>query len=365
MAARRWLFHRRKVIYHLPIFLPHPRYTFYVQRWHYRADNWLPFIKPSPAESGQEYTLYRLSDEVTSRQSSAVPLALDNSLGGININNDLILSGYQILGSVVSGGKFQVLLGWQILHRLPPGTDYTLLVRLRDLQGHLWAEDDGLGYTPADWQPGVQALQLLTLRLPLDLPPRTYQLTVEVVDRHQGHALATTGGETIIPLTTLTGHLADKPRTIEPDRLPNPILTNPETETEDGPATELALRGYRIHNPIVRPGDRLSLTLHWQILKQPQQDYQLVFFLTEAQADSPPLPVYHWPGIAPIGGEWSTHRWPAAYWVQDKLDLPIKTEIPAGQFKLWGVWVPAGVEPSARAELNPHFELESIIIEAQ
>lgn len=333
------------------------------------ADNWLPFIRPAPAESGRDYTLYHLSDEVTSPQSSAAPLALDNSLGGININNDLVLAGYQVLGSVVSGGKFQVLLGWQALRRLPPGTDYTLLVRLRDSQGHLWAEDDGLGYTPADWQPGVQALQLLTLRLPLDLPPRAYQLTVEVVDRHQGRALPSAGGDTVIPLTILPGHLADKPRIIDPARLPNPTLPDPNAETDGSSVTEVALRGYRIHNPVVRPGDRLSLTLHWQVLNQPQQDYQLLFFLTDVQGASPPVPIYHWPGLLPIGGEWPTHNWPAAYWVQDKVDLPVNTDIPAGQFKLWGAWIPAGVEPSdwldRHARLGPYFELAAIIIETQ
>jgi hypothetical protein len=122
---------------------------------------------------------------------------------GLNVNNDLILNGYQVLGSIASGGKFQILLSWQALRRLPPGTDYTFLARLRDDQEQLWAEADGNGYSPSDWQPGVRGLQLLTLRLPGDLPARTYHLTLEVVDRRSGRALPGGSGKTIIPLATM------------------------------------------------------------------------------------------------------------------------------------------------------------------
>jgi hypothetical protein len=166
------------------------------------AEVWLPFLHPSLAESGRDYTLYRLPDETSLRQAQNAAFPLENSLA-VRVNDDLILSAYRVLGAVISGGKFQVLLGWQALRSLPPGTDYTFLVRLRDRQGYLWAEDDGNGYAPSDWQPGVQALQLLTLRLSGDLPPRTYDLTVEVVDRHTGQSLPLATGETVLLLTPL------------------------------------------------------------------------------------------------------------------------------------------------------------------
>ncbi len=174
-----------------------PRYVFPISAP--PADIWTNFLQRSPRESGQEYTLYRLPDPAPLRE-------LQNTINdiGVNVNNDLILSGYQLLGDVESGGKFQILLSWQALRALPPGTDYTFLVRMRDSQGRLWVETDGNGYAPGDWQPGVQALQLLTLRLPEDLPPRAYHLTAEVVDRRSGQALLSVGGETVIPLEAVT-----------------------------------------------------------------------------------------------------------------------------------------------------------------
>ncbi len=159
------------------------------------SELWLKFLRP--AESGQDYMLYRLPQDFSVSQ-----IQLTKTLN-ININNDVQLLGYQISGKIVKKGKIQVLLAWQALRTLPPGTDYTFLVRLHDQQGHIWAEADGLGYSPADWQTGVYGLQLLTLRLPSDLPSfenESTSLTVQLVQRQTGQALPATTGETAIIL---------------------------------------------------------------------------------------------------------------------------------------------------------------------
>lgn len=153
------------------------------------AAAWTLFLQPIPAESGREYTLYRLADE-----SPFDRLAETMSRLGVVVNNDLVILGYQIDGNFNSRGKFQVLLGWQALRALPPGTDYTFLVTMKDDSGRAWLQVDGNGYAPADWQPGVQALQLLTFRLPADLPPGAYHLGLAVVDRRRGQALPTATG---------------------------------------------------------------------------------------------------------------------------------------------------------------------------
>jgi 4-amino-4-deoxy-L-arabinose transferase-like glycosyltransferase len=320
------------------------------------AEAWQPFLQPSPAESGQEYTLYRLRNAVELRQAQLAAFAAPNNLG-VNINNDLILSAYQVLGSVVSGGKFQVLLGWQALRALPPAADYTFLVQLQDKQGHLWAEADGNGYPPSDWQPGVQGLQLLVLRLPGDLPPRAYHLTAQVVDRHSGQALPTTTGETVITLGALAGQLAKTPRVIDPAKLPHPTSALPG----EGPGQEIALRGYDVKNSIVHPGAALALTLHWQVLQPPQEDYHLDFFLVNDQMGI----VYRWPLFEPINGEWPTRQWPADYWVQDRLDLPVGDDAPRGQFALRAAWVSGAgrlSQPVNPGESSTSFELERVTI---
>lgn len=162
------------------------------------AAPWLRFLEHDPAQSGLAYQLYRLPNDL-----DLTAISLKQPLN-ITINDALRLSGYEILGTAQAGGKFQLLLAWHALRGLPPGTDYTFLTRLRDAEGRTWAEADGLGSNPADWQPGVYGLQLLTLRLPKDLPLQSYTLTLELVDRRLGQALPTRTDQTVITLTTLS-----------------------------------------------------------------------------------------------------------------------------------------------------------------
>lgn len=314
------------------------------------AEEWQPFLQPIPAESGRAYHVYRLTGP-NARQQILTQLFPPETRLGVNINNDVILSAYHILGPVVSGGKFRVLLGWQALRTLPPGTDYTFLVRLKDQQGFIWAEADGLGFAPGDWQPGIQGLQLLTLRLPGDLPARAYTLSVEVVDRHSGQALPGSSGESVIFLLTLPGQLASTPRLIEADKLPNPIPLQPEA----GSSAAITLRGYKIAHSTVHPGETLPITLHWQTLQQPAQNYRLAFMLVKDENAATQV-VYQWTPLEPIGGEWPTSRWPAGYWVQDRLKLAISPDVPAGNFTLRLAWL----TPENR--LLPGFNLGQIII---
>jgi len=154
------------------------------------AEQWRPLLQYSASESGQAYDLYRLPpfSPVTQLQAKMKPV-------GLNVNDDLVLLGYQILEAPVTGEKVQILLGWQALRALPPGTDYTFLIQLHDQRNQLYAEVDGNGYDPGYWQPGVLGLQLLNLELPLDLPPQSYRLMLQVVDRQRGLALPTSTGE--------------------------------------------------------------------------------------------------------------------------------------------------------------------------
>ncbi|MBE7473787.1 MAG: glycosyltransferase family 39 protein [Anaerolineales bacterium] len=331
-----------------------PRYIF--PRSAPPAELWQPFLQPAPAESGQEYRLYHLPPAPVLRQAETALFSPQNKVG-VKVNDDLILSAYQLLGSVTSGGKFQVVLAWQARRALPPDADYTFLVQLQDNQGHIWAAADGNGYPAGAWQPGVQGLQLLLLRLPGDLPPRPYTLTAQVIDRRSGQALPVASDERAIRLGSIMGQLAKTPRLLDPAKLPNPM----QVVQSNGLAAELALRGYDLNNSHVRPGEELALTLHWQVLQSPPQDYRLQFSLTNEQGET----LYRWPALPPINGEWPTRQWPADYWVQDRFDLPLATDVPPGQFRLRAAWV-AEETPSVPAavsgELWPGFDLGQVIV---
>jgi hypothetical protein len=316
---------------------------------------WLPFLRPAGPTASPDFERYDLADPAQLQQTWQETFAGTPQLN-ININDDLVLLNARVLGQAVSGGKFQVLLGWRALRTLPPETDYTFLGRMRDQRGQLWVEADGNGYAPADWQAGVLGLQLLTFRLPGDLPPVVYRLTVEVVDRRSGQALPTATGSPVIDLGPLPAQLAATPRPLDPTRLPNPIdlaltLASPQAQPS------LRLRGYEVNPRTLRPGDALELSLHWQVTQPPPGDYQLSFFLTnEAETEAA---VFRWPDQLPLGGEWPTRTWPAGYWFQDRLALPISRDIPAGHFVLVGQWV-----DGAGKAVSETFALGTIAIES-
>lgn len=299
---------------------------------------WKFLLQPEPDTAGQSYRVYRLPP-ASGLQAGWDALLPENGFTPVTVNNELVLERYRVSGSVVSGGKFQVLLGWQALQPVPPGTDYTFLVQLLDRQGQVWSQADGNGFPPANWQPGVRGAQLLILRLPGDLPPRLYRLTAQVVNRQTGRPLPTNGDSPVILLTSIPGRLAQTPRQMDPARLPNP--------QPDGAALArgLALRGYRVVPAAVAPGDALAVTLHWQVLQSPDRNYRWQFLLARGPDGNPDAPVYRWSPVEPIGGEWPATQWPAGYWVQDKVQLPVGPEIPAGDFMLWLVPVGEQAEP--------------------
>ncbi|NJN97166.1 MAG: hypothetical protein HC875_25265, partial [Anaerolineales bacterium] len=144
-----------------------PRYIF--PRSAPPAELWQPFLQPVPAESGRDYTLYRLPPADILRYAETAAFSPQNRLGVI-VNDDLILSAYQLLGSVTSGGKFEVLLAWQALRALPPDTDYTFLVQLQDKQGHVWATADGNGYPAGTGSPACRAYNYYYYACPATFP---------------------------------------------------------------------------------------------------------------------------------------------------------------------------------------------------
>nr|HMQ56298.1 glycosyltransferase family 39 protein [Anaerolineae bacterium] len=267
------------------------------------AEPWTELLQPVPAESGRDYRLYRLPERSPLDQLESQLTAL-----GAVVNDDLVLHGYKLSGEVIAGGQAQVLLLWQALRTLPPDTDYTFQVELRDKAGHLWLAADGNGYDPDDWQPGVLALQWVTLRFPGDFPPRTYNMTLQVIDRRSGQALPLANGQAPVSLGEVPGQLAAKPRELNPDRLPNAQSDDPQASL-----TGLALRGYELDQRSVRRGQAVAVTLYWLVQQQPKRDYRLVFFLVDRTGEGR----YRWPAVGTLGGEWPTSRWPTAYWFRD------------------------------------------------
>lgn len=318
------------------------------------ATLWQPFLQPVDLGPAVDYQLYHLADAATLQQAWAETFAAAPPLQ-VNLNDDLLLLNHRLLGEVVNGGRVQLVLGWQALRTLPPETDYTFVARLVDQAGQIWAEADGNGYAPGDWQPGVLGLQLLTLRLPSDLPPRGYSLIVEVVNRQTGQPLPTAAGEMSLVLQPVVSQLSSNPREPNPETMPTPIEV--PLPLSSG---ALTLRGYSLNQTIFRAGERLIVTLHWQVRQTPPAAYQVQLFLQPEQTSAVAEVIYPWAALEPINGEWPTEQWPAGYWVQDRLEVVIGGETPPGVFRLLGRWV----EPDSGQPASPPFDLGQINFEA-
>ncbi|RMF02475.1 MAG: hypothetical protein D6768_08145, partial [Chloroflexi bacterium] len=310
-------------------------------------EQWQSLLAAAPQESGAEYTVYRLPapESLAALQNQLRPL-------DVTVSDELVVRGVQIQGDVMAGRKFQLLVFWQALRALPPGTDYTFLAQLRDSAGRVWAQTDGGGFDPVNWQPGLLGLQLLTFRLPGDVPPRPFDLVLQLVDRRSGQPRPTTGGGPDVLLGRVTAGLPDHPPTVDPARLPNPAPPN----STGGDGSGLQLRGYRLDGRQFSVGSPPGVNLYWQVQAQPRQDYRLQFYLT----DDAGAVVYRWPPVAPQDGEWPTSGWPAGYWVRDQLDLPVDGNVPAGAFHLRGVWLAEDGSP-----LPPGFDLGPVNISRQ
>jgi 4-amino-4-deoxy-L-arabinose transferase-like glycosyltransferase len=305
----------------------------------------VPLLRPVPDESGSEYTVYQIDPPGVQEQ-----LVNDSVPVNVMVSDDLVVLGYRLLGNPIkTGGQFQLLIIWQALRTLPPGTDYTFLVQLVDDQGHLWLQTDGNGYDPGDWQPGIIGLQLLIFHLPGDLPPRNYHLNLQMVNRQTGQPLPLIGREYEIFLGNVPIQLADTPRDVDTAWIPNLILPDPAI----GDRTGLLLRGHDLSARQLTDGDKLLLTLYWHVLRQPERDYGLHLFLENQQGQV----VYSWPIIEPIGGEWPTGAWPANYWVRDMVELPVTPNVPRGRFILRARWLPLST-----GETDAGFSLGAISI---
>jgi len=91
----------------------------------------------------------------------------------------------------------------------------------------------------------------------------------------------------------------------------------------------LALRGYQIDTEPVAPGQSLNLKVYWQTDAPLQEDYTVFTQLLDshgalaASFDSQPL-----------GGYFSTSRWPAGEIITDMVHLPLPKDLPPGRYTL-------------------------------
>lgn len=238
-------------------------------------------------------------------------------------DDTLALTGAAFRPFVTPGAALNIELYWVALQR--PPEDYRLQL---DLVGSDSAEPllsqtyelwPGL-YPPTDWHALEAVTTLHGFEVPVDLALEE-TLTLQV------HLLASAAnGDTPLPATigsTNLGELAldERPRRFEP-----PAVAN-RTDAQFG--EHIKLLGYELQTEGAYPGGALNLTLVWQAIATPDDNYTVFNHLRgldgqdKGQFDSPPL-----------GAAWLTETWLPGEVVVEEREIPIDVDAVPGPAQL-------------------------------
>jgi hypothetical protein len=234
---------------------------------------------------------YALPEPLTDAEIAAIPHSLEADFGGV-----MRLLGYGLetelpraSGGVETGGQVEVTLYWEAL--APTDRDYTVFVHLLGEGERPVAQRDtfpGLGLlSTTQLKPGTRWADRYVLPVPeTAYAPDTAQVEVGLYDADSSTRLpAGSGGDNV-----RFGRAEVRAR---PGDVPNPISVDFSGQME--------LVGYDLTQLVARPGETITLTLHWRGLRQMKTDYTISAQLVNAAQVKAAPPTDSWPaaGAAP------------------------------------------------------------------
>jgi hypothetical protein len=93
--------------------------------------------------------------------------------------------------------------------------------------------------------------------------------------------------------------------------------------------SEIALIGYELMTPEIRPGDTLTLTLYWSALARPGRDYTVFVHIRDAAGQV----AVGWDNM-PCLDECPTTQWRVGRLVQDLHQIPLPADLPPGSYEV-------------------------------
>jgi hypothetical protein len=232
---------------------------------------------------------YAPPEPLTDDQVAAIPHPVAADFGTPDSGGVMRLLGVDLGAEAVEpGGQVGVTLYWEAL--APAGRDYTVFVHLLGEGELLVAQRDtfpGLGRLSTTWlEPGFRWADRTVLQVPdTAYAPDAAQVEVGLYDAGSGVRLPAVGldGE---PLgdNLRFGRVQVRAR---PGDYPNPVSVN------FGDRMEMV--GYDLDRRVVRPGEPVTLTLHWRGLRPMDVNYTVSAQLVDieqrkaAQRDGWPL----------------------------------------------------------------------------
>jgi len=242
-------------------------------------------------------------------------VAVNADLGG-----KMTLLGYTLdLQSAAPGDAIPITIYWRAL--APMDVDYSVFVHLVDENELIVGQRDmypGQGTYPTTlMQPGDIIADTYAPHLAATLmTPNRIEVRAGLYNLETGERLAVLDqGADLVTLASV-----DIPEHTE-NGIPNPLALNLQDE--------VMLVGYRLANSAAAPGQSFDLTLYWQALRDLDQDYT-VFTQVIGQDHSIWAQVDSWPQS---GGS-PTSTWVKGQLVEDRYQLQVKEDAPAGVYQL-------------------------------
>jgi hypothetical protein len=233
----------------------------------------------------------------------------------ITLADSVILAGYdRSPRSPRPGETLQVSLTWEAL--APLAAEYHSFVHLLDAGGRAVAQSDrqpgGLHYPTTLWRPGERLRDDHLLLVPADTPEGVYSLLAGMYTLSGDGTLQPLGEPVIIGQVGIKNHAP-----ADSGDIGQPVGANF--------AGEIELLGYEA----TRQKDALAITLHWQCLHPPGEDYTVFVHLLAA---SDQVAAQH--DGQPRGGTYPTSIWDAGEVVADQHLLTLPASLPPGDYRL-------------------------------
>jgi hypothetical protein len=248
----------------------------------------------------------------------------------------LRLEGYRIVSPPQPGVQLHIELFWAVDQPIPE--EASVVLRLTDEEGHLWGQGEqcpfnGL-YPMWQWQPGLLLRDEHELRIEPGTPPGTYRLEVMLVSRPTEEGCFGPSGQPIIFQTAPPqANLGDRVLlgTVDVQHTPGGAgFDDQEIEYHERAGFDgLELLGASLPSSVMRPGQRLGVTLYWQAQAAPLPDARFRLRLKDPAGD-----IQQEATIRPTGGDHPTDRWQEGDRFKGKFSLLLPEEAPGGRYSL-------------------------------
>ncbi len=269
------------------------------------------------------FAAYRLSRDEVDRLHDPEP---DYPLS-VNLQDRVQLLGYDLPTALEAGSDLSLFLYWRVSQPIRPDLRYAFFAHVVDGRQYIWAHSDTLGYPVSSWIEGDVVAQVFDLSIPYDAPPLEYEVKLGMYDLVTGVRLRPSVNGVPLSESAVTSKpfsvmKAAVPPSIEEIEIPRERYANFDEK--------VMLLGCDLEPLHAKAGDAVHISLYWQALAQPKEDYLVSVLMTDEGGGE-----LHEVLRQAVDGDYPTSLWSEGQIVRDRFDLVIDSSIPIGRHRLW------------------------------